>query len=99
MGRQGLIILVVAERDPLIIERSQSAIENFESVEFFFLRDDQPRKKKQPNKRSEVSARHELEALFAEGALRDQINGEAAEPVAAFVMCSGHRGQSRATMS
>ena len=46
MGRERLMILPIAERDPLIIESSQGPVEDFEGGEFLFLGDRRDRQKK-----------------------------------------------------
>ena len=40
MRGEGLVVLPVAQRNALIVEGGQGAVENFERGQFFFLGDD-----------------------------------------------------------
>src|SRR5437764_6457111 len=93
MGRQRLVILVVAQCGTLVVERSKSSIENFERCQFLFVgRKRQPTRQQKKEKadagREWIPAAHARRKLFYEAAPGDQINREAAEPMSTFVVSS-----------
>ena len=104
MRGQRLLVLPIAQSRALIIERSQGAVENLESGEILLLRLRFQKEKEREQSKAEI--RPGMKSTHPSGFLmlspnssfRDEINGEAAKPMPAFIMRSSHRPQPGAPM-